>query len=89
MKALVEMFVFSPWLHQNCPMTSRFAVATQRYYNVISSFQLCINQFANKSCREGDKIGLVGLAETQHYFFRPLSDSMKKDPSVIQWGIKS
>ena len=40
------------------------------YNSFISSSQLCINQFANKICRvRGDKIGSVGLAETQHYFF--------------------
>ena len=74
MKTLVEMFIFYPLYkpHQNCSMASRFAVPIRWYNSFISSFQLCINQFANNICRvQGDKIGSVRLAETQHHFFRP------------------
>ena len=58
--------------HQNCSMASGCAVAIRWYNTFILSFQLCINQFANKLCRAGgNKIGSVGLAETQHFFFWP------------------
>ena len=72
-----QFFYYWKWflVHNTLPFTSFHVPLGQPhsswYYSFTLSFQLCINQFANKICRVGgDKIWLVGLSETHHDFFK-------------------
>ena len=49
----IIIFNFICYSMNTCSMASRFAVPIRWYVSFISSFQFCINQFANKICRVG------------------------------------